>query len=105
MIDEGMYAFKDAPDIRTMIYRYLADLDIEATYPTGQNILNISKETTAFETFMFKDFTENERRYFGLTLACGESSALELGVRYLKMPSPEALVAQYDADQQLKKAA
>lgn len=98
MIDNGMYAFKDAPNIRTMIYRYLADLDIAATYPTGEDTLNISKETTKFETSLFKGFTEQERRYFGLTLTTGKSSALELGVRYLKMPTPEQLVAQYDED-------
>lgn len=97
-IDSGSYMFEDAPEIKSMVYRYLADLDISSTYPNAEDVLNISKETTAYETCKFNGFTEAEQRYFSLTLTTGKSSALELGVRYLNMPSPQQLLEQFDKD-------
>lgn len=97
-IDNGIHFFKNAPDIRSMIYQYLADLDISGTYPNAEDVLNISKETTAYETCRFEGMTEQEQRYFGLTMTTGDSSALELGVRYLNLPSPQELLAQFDKD-------
>ena len=97
-IDSGMYLFEDAPNIRSKVYRYLADLDISSTYPNAEDVLNISKETTAYETCKFQGFTEAEQRYFSLTLTTGKSSALELGIRYLGLPSPQQLLEQFDKD-------
>lgn len=97
-IDNGMYLFDDAPNIRSKVYRYLADLDISSTYPNAEDVLNISKETTAYETCKFQGFTEAEQRYFSLTLTTGKSSALELGIRYLGLPSPQQLLEQFDKD-------
>jgi hypothetical protein len=97
-IDSGSYMFEDAPEIKSMVYRYLADLDISSTYPNAEDVLNISKETTAYETCKFNGFTEAEQRYFSLTLTTGKSSALELGIRYLNMPSPQQLLEQFDKD-------
>lgn len=93
-----MHLFKDAPHIKTMIYRYLADLDITGTYPNEEDILNISKVTTAFETCRIQGFKEEEQRYFGLTLTGGKSNALELAVRYAGYPTPEELLEQFDKD-------
>lgn len=97
-INSGMRLFVDAPHIQTMIYRYLADLDITGTYPNEEDILNISKVTTAFETCRIQGFREEEQRYFGLTLTGGKSNALELAIRYASFPTPEELLAQFDRD-------
>lgn len=97
-IDDGQYLFEDAPNIKSMIYTYLADLDISSTYPNAEDCLNISKETTAYETCRFEGFTEAEQRYFSLTLTTGRSSALELAIRYLGMPSPNQLLDEFDKD-------
>jgi hypothetical protein len=98
MIKEGMNLFEDAPDVKTMIYRYLADLDVTSTYPTGELVLNISKETTLFETGMIKGFTEAQRRELGIVLTSGRSAALELNIKFFGMPSPQQLVEQYRKD-------
>ena len=97
-IDEGMHFFKDFEKAKSMIYTYLADLDISSTYPNAEDCLNISKETTAYETCKFEGFTEAEQRYFSLTLTTGRSSALELAIRYLGMPSPNQLLDEFDKD-------
>lgn len=96
MIENGMYPIKDAPHLQSKIYRYLADLDIEGTYPNGESILNISRETTSYETCQIEGRREEEQRYFGLTLTGGKSNALELAVRYCGFPSPEQLLAEWD---------
>jgi len=97
-IDEGMYFFTDYTKSKSMIYKYLADLDISSTYPTAEDCLNISKETTAYETCKIEGFTETEQRYFSLTLTTGRSSAMELAIRYLGMPSPNQLLDEFDKD-------
>ena len=76
--------FKDAPEIKSMVYRYLADLDISSTYPNAEDVLNISKETTAYETCKFAGFTEAEQRYFSLTLTTGKSQLTKLTITWTR---------------------
>lgn len=95
MIQSGIPLFKDAPHIRTMIFQYLSDLDIEGTYPNEELFLNISKKTTLLETCQFKGMTEWERRKFTLDLTGGKSNALELCIRYLGYPTPQEFLKDY----------
>ena len=100
MIDNGMNLFEDLPNIKSMIYHSLADLDLESTYPNAQLVLNISKETTLFETGLIRDMSEAQRRELGLLLTSGNTAALEIGIKYFGLPSPAQLIAQYEKDHQ-----
>lgn len=105
MIDNGMNLFEDLENVKSMIYHSLADLDLESTYPNAQLVLNISKETTLFETGLIRDFTESQRRELGLLLTSGNTAALEIGIKFFGLPSPAQLIAQYDKDHAIDKAA
>lgn len=98
MIENGMYPIVDAPHLQSKIYRYLADLDIEGTYPNEEDILNISRETTSHETCKIEGFREEQQRYFGLSLTGGKSNALELAITYVGLPTPEQLLELYDQE-------
>ena len=100
MIDNGMNLFEDLPNIKSMIYHSLADLDLESTYPNAQLVLNISKETTLFETGLIRDMSEAQRRELGLLLTSGNTAALEIGIKYFGLPSPAQLIEQYEKDHQ-----
>ena len=105
MIDNGMNIFEDLPAIKSMIYHSLADLDLESTYPNAQLVLNISKETTLFETGLIRDMSEAQRRELGLLLTSGNTAALEIGIKYFGLPSSAQLIAQYEKDHQEQRAA
>lgn len=100
MIDNGMCLFEDLPNVKSMVYHSLADLDLESTYPNAQMVLNISKETTLFESGLIQGMSEDERRELGLLLTSGNTAALEIGIKYFGMPSPAQLIQQYERDHQ-----
>lgn len=91
----GKHLFIDAPHIQTMLFTNLSDLDISGTYPNEEDIENISKDTTAFETCGIRGMTEQDQRYLGLTLTGGKSNALELAMRYFNYPSPDQILRAY----------
>lgn len=101
MIDSGMNLFEDYADLKTKVYHSLADLDLESTYPNAQLVLNISKETTRYETGMIQGHSEQERKELGLLLTAGASASLEIGIKYLGMPSPLQLIEQFEKSKAL----
>lgn len=47
--DNGVAVIRELPSIRSMIRLHNADLDIEGTYPTEEEVMNIAKDTTLRE--------------------------------------------------------
>lgn len=91
----GLNAYTQMPGRITMIYAHASDLDIASTYPTGQMICNISRETTTREFSKTQGYTENQQRAFGINLTGGISNSIELCVTMLGAPTPEQLLSAY----------
>lgn len=102
MINNGKHIFKDAPELKTMIYTNLSDLDIAGTYPNEENAFNISKETTIIEACKIQGKTEAERRLLSLSMTGGKSNALEIAIRFMNYPTPTELHAAYIASKTVK---
>lgn len=102
MIQNGLQVFDDAPNLRTMFFQYLSDLDIASTYPTVERICNLSKETTKFEVSALRGFSNQQLRTFTLDLTGGKSNALDLCIRYLGYPTPDKFLEDYQAFKQEK---
>lgn len=98
LIDAGMRIITDAPTIKSMVYRYLSDLDIEGTYPNGEVGGNLSKETTKIETVSIEGFSEEDMRKLSINLSGGSSNAIPIAVKYFGFPSPNQLVEQFRKD-------
>ena len=62
-------------------------IDIEGTYPNGEDIMNISKETTYREMCMIRGLTESERREVGINLSGGTVNAIEICSKVLQLPA------------------
>lgn len=62
-------------------------IDIEATYPTLEDVCNISKETTYRELGCIYGLTDEERRAVGVNLTGGVSNAVEICTNVFKLPS------------------
>ena len=103
VVDNGVPVFSDLKTIRSMIRRYLADLDIEGTYPTEEVVMNLSKETTAIEMIRIEGLSEKAQRRIGINMTGGVANAIELCSEIYDLPSPEEWVDMWDAEQEAKK--
>lgn len=87
MHDNGIPIVKEMPDVNSMARAHCCDIDIEGTYPNGEDIMNISKETTYRELHLIRGLTEADRRNVGINLSGGVSNAVEICVKVLQLPS------------------
>lgn len=109
MHDNGIPIIKELPDTNSMARAHCCDIDIEGTYPNGEDIMNISKETTYRELHLIRGLTEADRRQVGINLSGGVANAVEICNKVLQLPSLSQLgeiymQAKADAaiDQQVK---
>lgn len=70
-------------------------LDITATYPTGECIANISRETTVCELVAVEGLDERTQRSVGINLTGGHVNAAEICTRVFKAPTYDVLLADY----------
>lgn len=87
MDNNGIELIEDLPGQRTMMRGHCGDIDIEGTYPNGEDIMNISKETTYREMCMIRGLTESERREVGINLSGGTVNAIEICSKVLQLPA------------------
>lgn len=87
MDNNGVAIIKELPNVRSMARAHCCDIDIEGTYPNGEDIMNISKETTYRELHLIRGLSEDQRRQVGINLSGGVSNAVEICVQVLQLPS------------------
>lgn len=86
------------PDYATRIFRLVADLDITGTYPNGQVLMNIGRETTAKEICRIQGFTERQQRAWGINLTGGFVNAVDLCTSAFQAPTMDRLLKDFLAD-------
>jgi hydrogenase maturation factor len=99
-MDNGLKCIAECPNIATMMYAQVADLDVEGTYPTLEWILNISKETTRRELSNIAGITEDVKRRQGINLTGGVTNAVEICCALYKAPTFNQLLAKLQAAEQ-----
>lgn len=104
VVDNGIPMLKEFPDIKSSIRRYVSDADIGSTYPNGEIIMNLSKETTMLELARIRGVTGSEQRLVGINLTGGVANSLELSQQLLKAPSPWELLQAYEETKLAEKA-
>lgn len=98
VMDTGLKILKEMPDFPTMCWSHVADLDVKATYPTTEGLLNISKETTVCELAGIEGVDERTQRSVGINLTGGHVNAVEICTRVYKAPPFDTLLADYRAE-------
>jgi hypothetical protein len=93
--DTGMQILEEIPDFSTMVWSHVADLDITATYPTGECIANISRETTVCELVAIEGLDDRTQRSVGINLTGGHVNAAEICTRVFKAPTFDVLLSDY----------
>lgn len=96
VIDNGLKCIKDMPNHSTLIRVHVADLDVEGAYPNGEDVMNISKETTYRELSKIEGIAETVQRRNGINITGGYVNAAQFCQEIYSLPSFSELEALFD---------
>lgn len=103
--DNGLKLIKEYPNICSNVRLHVGDLDVSASYPNGESVFNISKETTKKELISIEGVTEGVRRMQGINLSGGASNAVEFCTGMFHMPQMTQWIEAYRRKDQLAQVA
>ena len=93
--DNGLQVIEENPNLRTNIRGHVGDLDVAASYPNGECVFNISKETTKREICEVEGIPEYTFRSQGINLSGGRSNASEYCQTMFGLPTMDKMLAHY----------
>lgn len=96
MVEEGYCLFEDFPEIPSLCYIAVADLDVKSSYPYTEIFANVCRSTTIMEICEIKGVTEEQRRIAGLNLTGGITNAVEFCTVMYKLPEFDPLLEAYE---------
>lgn len=103
LAEDGMCLFEDFPEIKSLAYKDVADLDVKSSYPYTEIFANVCRSTTLMEICEIKGITDEERRLVGINLTGGVTNAVEFCTTMYKLPQLDTLLDAYE--QELKRVA
>lgn len=76
-------------------------LDVSASYPSGEVVFNISKETTKRELCYIDGVSEHTRRMQGINLSAGPTNAVEFCTEMFGLPSLQQMLESFERENAL----
>lgn len=95
VVDEGIEMLVELPGLKSSVWLFVSDADIGSTYPNGEIIMNLSKETTKLEFCKIKGVPTHKQQLIGINITGGPANALLLSTSVLKAPTPQMLLEAY----------
>jgi hypothetical protein len=99
--DKGIALFPELPDVRSSMYAHVYDLDCVSTYPTTEEVMNISRETTYRELAKMEGIDGELQQATGINLTGGKINALEICTSTMNFPPLDVLLAKFREDKKL----
>lgn len=96
--DNGLQVIKHAPWLRTNFRGHTGDLDVSASYPTNEEVMNISKETTHRELIGIEGISLYERKMSGINLSGGPTNAVEIATTLFGLPKLDEILDAFRED-------
>lgn len=93
--DNGLQIIEECPDLKSNIRSSVGDLDVRASYPWGEVVFNISKETTKKELVSIDGVSEYVRRMQGINLSGGATNSVEFCSAMFGMPSLDKMLEAF----------
>lgn len=84
--DNGLKIILEYPSLTSNIRLHIGDLDVSASYPNGEVVFNISKQTTKKELISIDGVSESTRRMQGINLSGGPTNAVEVTTGFFGTP-------------------
>jgi len=94
--DAGLKIVLENPDLHSNLHCFVADLDISASYPTGELVCNISKATTSKEIIQIQYVTEEDQRRASINLSGGKTNAVEICTSIYKLPELSDMLKMFN---------
>ena len=94
----GLPLLDDVPGHCTEVRGSVYDLDITSAYPTGEIVLNTSRQTTVAEVTRIEGLSEDVKRSIGVNLTGGSVNAIEICQRAMGAPTLEQLLERFYKD-------
>lgn len=66
------------PEVRSTVYKFGADADVETTYPTAEIIMNLGKEQTEAEPCYIPGVKAETQRRQSINITGGRVNAIEI---------------------------
>lgn len=85
--DNGLRIISENPWLATNIRIHVGDLDVAASYPNGETVLNISKETTCKELVSIEGIPEYTQRMATINFSGGRTNAVEISCNLFNLPT------------------
>ena len=95
--DNGLQLIREAPEVHTNIRVDVADLDVSASYPQGERVFNISKETTSKEIVSIAGIDDELQRMQTINLSAGRVNAVEFCHQMYGLPTLDTMLASFEA--------
>lgn len=99
--DKGIALFPELPDVRSSMYAHVYDLDCVSTYPTTEEVMNISRETTYRELAKMEGIDGELQQATGINLTGGKINALEICTSTMNFPPLDVLLAKFREDKKI----
>lgn len=96
--DNGLQIIEEHPDLRTNIRIHVGDLDVAASYPNGEVVFNISKETTSKELLKIEGIPEEVQRMATINLSGGRTNSVEFCVALYGLPNFDRMLDAFRAN-------
>lgn len=98
VMDNGLQCIEENPHLRTNIRTFVGDLDVSSSYPNGEAVFNISRETTKREIIEIEGVSEHLKRMAGLNYSGGHTNAVEIATSIYKLPTFETLLEAFQKE-------
>jgi hypothetical protein len=105
IVQHGVACMEEFPGLNTNIFLHVADIDVAAAYPNGEDINNISHETTFRELSQIAGVSDEARRRCGINFTGGPNNAVEICREIYKLPDLHTLYLDFEASRTDKQAA
>lgn len=93
--DNGMRLILENPYLATNIRAHVGDLDVEASYPVGEAVFNVSQSTTRCEVTGIEGVDEITQRRASINLSAGHTNATEIACAVYKLPTLETMLEKF----------
>lgn len=78
---------KEFPNLPANLVIHVSDLDVSASYPNTEILMNISKETTWRELSRIRGITEAIQRQTSINLSAAPTNSVEICTNIMKFPT------------------
>ena len=96
---QGLKIIAEDPNLETTVYVAVGDLDVSASYPNGEVVYNISKETTSKEIMWIEGIPEEVYQTQNMLLTTGHVDAVEWCTNMLGFPKLTDVLQHFDTNQ------